>query len=74
MEDLLKYQDEVSNTRAANASFEMVVILVMCNPILLESLELVGGHATWAVGLVVIPLGQPGGDLKGETCEVALAL
>ena len=58
----------------ANASFEMVVILVMCNPILSESLELVGEHVTWAVGLVLIPLGQPGGGLEGETCKGALAL
>ena len=55
-------------------SFEMVTILVICNPISLESLGLVGEHVTWALGLVLIPLGQPGGGLEGETCEGALAL
>ena len=58
----------------ANASFEMVTILVIHNPILLESQELVGEHATRVVGLVLMPLGQPGGGLEGETCEGALAL
>ena len=57
----------------ANASFEMVAILVMCKPILLESLGLVGEHITWAIGLVLIPLSQPGGGLEGETCEGAFA-
>ena len=52
----------------------MVAILVMHSPILLESLGLAGEHVTWVVGLVLIPLGQPGGSLDGETCEGALAL
>ena len=38
----------------------MVAILVMQKPMLLESLGLDGEHVTWAVGLVLIPLGQPG--------------
>ena len=41
---------------------------------LLESLGLDGEHVTWAVGLVLIPLGHPGGGLEGETCKGALAL
>ena len=47
----------------------------MCKPMLLESLGLDGEeHVTWVVGLVLIPLGQPGGGLEGENCEGALAL
>ena len=57
-----------------NASLELIAILVMHKPMLLESLELDGEHVTWAVGLVLIPLGQPGGGLEGETCKGALSL
>ena len=53
---------------------ELVAILVMHKPMLLESLGLNGEHVTWAVGLVLIPLGHPGGGLEGDTCEGALAL
>ena len=52
----------------------MVAILVMHKPMLLESLGLDGEHVTWAVGLVLIPFGQAGGGLEGETCEGAIAL
>ena len=48
----------------ANASLEMVAILVMHKPMLLESLGLDGEHVAWVVGLVLIPLGQPGGGLE----------
>ena len=41
---------------------------------LLESLGLDGEHVTWVVGVVLMPLGHPGGGLEGETCEGALAL
>ena len=57
-----------------NVSLELVVILVMHKPMLLESLGLDGTHVTWVVGLVLIPLGHPGGGLEGETCKGALAL
>ena len=50
----------------ANASLEMVAILVMCKPMSLESLGLDGEHVTWAVGLVLIPLAQSEGGLEGE--------
>ena len=58
----------------ANPSLEMVAILVMHTPMLLESLGLDDEHVTWAMGLLLIPMGQPGGGLEGETCEGALAL
>ena len=47
---------------------------VMCRLISLGFLGLAGEHVIWAVGLVVIPFGNPGGGLEGETCEGALAL
>ena len=46
----------------------------MHKPMLLESLGLDGEHVTWAVELVLIPFGHPGGGLEGETCKGALAL
>ena len=53
----------------------MVAIFVIHNPILFESLGLVGEQVIWwVVGLVLIPLGQPGGGLDGEACSGALAL
>ena len=42
--------------------------------ILLGFFGLDGEHVTWAMGLVLMPLGHPGGGLEGETCEGALAL
>ena len=53
---------------------EPVAILVMHKPMLLESLGLDGEHVTWAMGLVLMHLGHPGGGLEGEICEGALAL
>ena len=57
-----------------NFSLELVAVLVMHKPMLLEPLGLDGEHVTWAAGLVLIPLGHPGGGLEAETCKGALAL
>ena len=57
-----------------NVSLELVVVLVMCKLMLLEFSGLNGEHVTWIVGLVLMPLGHPGGSLEGETFEGGLAL
>ena len=43
------------------------MVLVMHRLMLLEFSGLDGEHITWAVGLVLMPLGHPGGGLEGET-------
>ena len=48
--------------------------LVICKLMLLGFLGLAREHVIWAMGLVLIPFGHPGGGLDGETCEGALAL
>ena len=53
---------------------DLVVVLVVLKVMLLEFSGLEGEHAAWMVGLVLMPLGHPGGGLEGETCEGALAL
>ena len=57
-----------------SASLDLVVVLVMHKLMLLGFLGLAGEHVTWAVGLVLMPLGHSGGGLEGETCEGVLAL
>ena len=52
----------------------MGVALVMHKFMLLQFSGLDGEHVTWVVGLVLMPLGHPGGGLEGETCKGALAL
>ena len=47
----------------------MVVALVMHKFMLLQFSGLDGEHVTWVVGLVLMPLGHPGGGLEGETCK-----
>ena len=42
--------------------------------ILLGFLGLDGEDVTWKVGLVLMPLGHPGGGLEGDTCKGALGL
>ena len=50
------------------------VVLVMHKLMLLEFFGLAGEHVTWAMGLVLMPLGHPGRGLEGETSKGALAL
>ena len=49
-------------------------VSLMHKLMLLEIFGLAGELVTWAGGLVLMPLGHPGGGLEGETCEGALAL
>ena len=49
-------------------------VLVVHKVMLLECSGLEDEHAVWVVGLVLMPLGHPGGGLGGETFEGALAL
>ena len=55
-------------------SLDLVLVLVMHRLILLGFLGLAGEHVIWAVGLVLMPFGHPGGGLEGETWDGALAL
>ena len=55
-------------------SLDLGLVLVMHKLISLGFLGLAGKHVIWVVGLVLIPFGQPGGGLEGETCNGALAL
>ena len=57
-----------------NAPLDLVVVLVVHKLMLLELSGLDGEHTTWAVGLVLMPLGHPGGGLEGETCKGVLGL
>ena len=50
------------------------MVLVVHQVMLLEFSGLDGEHAAWVVGIVLMPLGHPGGGLEGETCEGSLAL
>ena len=50
------------------------MVLVVCKLMLLEFSGLDGEPVTWVVGLVLMPLGHPGGGLEGETCKGALVL
>ena len=54
-------------------SLDLGLVLVMHRLILLGFLGLAGEHVIWAVGLVLIPFGHPGGGFEGETCNGALA-
>ena len=55
-------------------SLDLVLVLVRHRLISLGFLGLAGEHVIWAVGLVLMPFGHPGGGLEGETCEGALAV
>ena len=60
--------------RAERLSLDLGLVLVICRLMSLGFLGLAGEHVIWAVGLVLIPFGHPGGGLEGETYKGALAL
>ena len=61
------------SNKVERLSLILGLVLIIHKLMPLGFLGLAREHVIWAMGLVLIPFGHPGGGLDGETCKGALA-